>query len=157
VEWVTLTDEQRGQLVSLWLLAADRDGSIPADPKILQKLCQFTKKPDLEVFINHGFIEENDIVTPERRQDDANMTAQTRLDKTRLDKTREDSKQTLNAARFAPPSLREIKDYVIEMDYNNFNAVEFFNFYESKGWMVGKNKMKDWKAATRTWQHRGKN
>jgi hypothetical protein len=31
------------------------------------------------------------------------------------------------------------------------DGVKFINFYESKGWMVGKNKMKDWKAAIRTW------
>ena len=35
---------------------------------------------------------------------------------------------------------------------NNINATTFWNFYESKGWLVGKTKMKDWKAAIRTWE-----
>jgi hypothetical protein len=87
-DWVALSDAQRGQLVSIWLLAADRQGSIPKDPKVIQKLCYMDNEPDLELFISHGFIELDANVTPERRQDDANMTHQTRLDKTRLDKTR---------------------------------------------------------------------
>lgn len=52
-----MTDGQRGQLVSLWLLAADHDGKIPDDPMTLQKLCFMSKKPDLELFISLGFID----------------------------------------------------------------------------------------------------
>ena len=53
--------------------------------------------------------------------------------------------------RFTPPSVKEVADYCIERN-NNVNAQSFVDFYESKGWMVGKNKMKDWKAAVRTWE-----
>ena len=49
-----------------------------------------------------------------------------------------------------PPTLQEVKDYVMEKGYN-MDAERFVDFYESKGWMVGKNKMKDWKAAVRNW------
>ena len=52
--------------------------------------------------------------------------------------------------RFSPPTLEEIKAYILEKGYA-VDADRFFNFYESKGWYVGKNKMKDWKAAVRTW------
>jgi hypothetical protein len=52
---------------------------------------------------------------------------------------------------FVPPSVEEVKDYCIERS-NNVDAEAFVDFYESKGWMVGKNKMKDWKAAVRTWE-----
>jgi len=55
--------------------------------------------------------------------------------------------------RFTPPTLEEIEAYCRERN-NNVEPVRFFNFYESKGWMVGKNKMKDWKAAVRTWEKR---
>lgn len=52
--------------------------------------------------------------------------------------------------RFMPPTLEEVKEYITEHGYK-VDAERFVDFYESKGWMVGKNKMKDWKAAVRTW------
>ena len=52
--------------------------------------------------------------------------------------------------RFSPPTIDEIRNYIIEKGYS-FEAENFFDFYESKGWFVGKNKMKDWKAAVRNW------
>lgn len=57
--------------------------------------------------------------------------------------------------RFVPPSLSEIRDYCQERR-NNVDPEKFFDFYESKGWLVGKNKMKDWRAAVRNWE-RGEN
>lgn len=55
------------------------------------------------------------------------------------------------AKRFIPPSVEEVEQYCIERS-NNIEAQSFIDFYESKGWMIGKNKMKDWKAAVRTWE-----
>lgn len=55
--------------------------------------------------------------------------------------------------RFIPPSLEEVQNYCKERG-NKVDPEQFINFYESKGWMVGKNKMKDWKAAVRTWEQR---
>lgn len=55
------------------------------------------------------------------------------------------------AKRFVPPSVEEVEQYCFERS-NNVNAQSFIDFYESKGWMIGKNKMKDWKAAVRTWE-----
>lgn len=55
------------------------------------------------------------------------------------------------ARRFIPPSVEEVEQYCIERN-NNIDAQSFIDFYESKGWMIGKNKMKDWKAAVRTWE-----
>ena len=57
------------------------------------------------------------------------------------------------AKRFVPPNLEEVKARIKEMNYT-FDAEEFIAFYQSKNWMVGKNKMKDWKAAMVTWQKR---
>ena len=53
--------------------------------------------------------------------------------------------------RFVKPTLSEIEQYCIERN-NNVNAEQFFDYYESNGWKVGKNSMKDWKAAVRTWE-----
>lgn len=61
------------------------------------------------------------------------------------------------AKRFVPPSVEEVEQYCFERS-NNVDAQSFIDFYESKGWMIGKNKMKDWKAAVRTWERsRNKN
>ena len=55
-----------------------------------------------------------------------------------------------NNKYFKQPTLLEIKNYCKDRN-NNINAENFFNFYESKGWKVGKDSMKDWRAAVRTW------
>jgi len=55
--------------------------------------------------------------------------------------------------RFAPPTPDEVREYCQEKGYN-VDAERFVDFYESKGWMVGKNKMSDWQAAVRTWVKR---
>ena len=57
--------------------------------------------------------------------------------------------------RFIPPTEEEVCAYITEKHYP-VNAKSFVNFYTSKGWMVGKNKMKDWKAAVRTWVEKRK-
>ncbi len=57
--------------------------------------------------------------------------------------------------RFTPPTLQEVAAYCMSR-HNSVNPEQFIDFYTSKGWMVGKNKMKDWKAAIRTWENRDK-
>ena len=56
--------------------------------------------------------------------------------------------RTTNRPRFVPPTLEEVTAYVLERN-SKVIPQAFIDFYESKGWMVGKNKMKDWKAACR--------
>lgn len=53
--------------------------------------------------------------------------------------------------RFVPPTLNEVQDFILKNGYS-VDADRFMDFYEAKGWMIGKNKMKDWKAAVRNWQ-----
>jgi len=57
--------------------------------------------------------------------------------------------------RFKKPNIDEVKDYCLERN-NNIDAEAFIDFYESKGWMVGKHPMKSWKACVRTWERREK-
>lgn len=54
-------------------------------------------------------------------------------------------------SRFVPPTLDEVKSYCEDRN-NGVDAGKWYDFYSSKGWMIGKNKMKDWKAAVRTWE-----
>lgn len=55
--------------------------------------------------------------------------------------------------RFKKPTVEEVREYCKER-HNNVNAQTFIDFYESKGWLVGKTPMKDWKACVRTWEKR---
>lgn len=55
--------------------------------------------------------------------------------------------------RFSPPTADEVKAYCQERG-NHVDAQRFVDFYTAKGWRVGNNPMKDWKAAVRTWEQR---
>ena len=57
--------------------------------------------------------------------------------------------------RFIIPTVEQIKEYCTERN-NKIDAEYFFNYYQSKGWMIGKNKMKDWQSAVITWEKREK-
>lgn len=54
------------------------------------------------------------------------------------------------AKKFKPPTLEEVKEYCIAKHYT-FDPERFWNFYESKGWFVGKTKMKNWKRSADNW------
>lgn len=65
----------------------------------------------------------------------------------------EDGKAKKPVRRFTPPTEEEVRAEMERLGYHNFSAEAFVNFYTSNGWKVGRNPMKDWKAALRTWQY----
>lgn len=80
------------------------------------------------------------------RQLTGSCHTEVRLGEDSLGKDKEEKRK-----RFTPPTLTDVKQYCEERN-NHVDAERFIDFYESKGWMVGKSKMKDWKAAVRTWE-----
>ena len=62
-----------------------------------------------------------------------------------------DLKENIKRKVFTKPTAEEVKAYCDERK-NNVDADKFIDFYESKGWLIGKNPMKDWKACVRTWE-----
>lgn len=72
-------------------------------------------------------------------------TGKVRLDKVSIGKKRENN--------FKKPTIQEISEYCTERK-NGIDGEAFFHYYESKNWMVGKNKMKSWKSAVITWEKR---
>lgn len=58
-------------------------------------------------------------------------------------------------SRFSPPTILEIDNYILKKTEDSslakIESQKFFNFYESKNWMIGKNKMKKWKSAVSNW------
>ena len=78
------------------------------------------------------------------------------IDKNSIDKdSKGQSVRGEKAKRFYPPTIDEVKQYCEERK-NNIDPMAFIDFYSSKGWMIGKNRMKDWKAAVRTWERKRK-
>jgi hypothetical protein len=77
-------------------------------------------------------------------------------DNTNINITNTNLTDSNKKAFFKKPTLDEVKNYCI-LRKNNIEAEAFIDFYESKNFMIGKNKMKDWKACVRTWESREKN
>lgn len=71
------------------------------------------------------------------------------------DDTQLDLEEAIKVKKFVKPTIEEILTYCRERK-NSINAERFFDFYQSKGWRVGNQPMKDWRAAVRTWE-RGDN
>ena len=67
------------------------------------------------------------------------------------EKVKEKVKVKDNNKIFKPPTVDDVRAYCTERG-NCVDPQSFVDFYASKGWMIGKNKMKDWKAAVRTWE-----
>ncbi|MBO7732057.1 MAG: helix-turn-helix domain-containing protein [Methanobrevibacter sp.] len=74
---------------------------------------------------------------------------------TSINNTSINKKENIKRKIFEKPAIEEIEAYCKERQ-NGVNANAFYDFYQSKDWMVGKNKMKDWKACVRTWEQREK-
>lgn len=83
----------------------------------------------------------------EWNQNGSETVPQGRLDEVRLDKVREEKK----IQHIIPPKSEWVRVFCEERK-NGITADEFIDFYESKGWLIGKTKMKDWQAAIRTWE-----
>lgn len=71
-----------------------------------------------------------------------------------IDNTNNNINNNISEKRFKPPTVDEVKAYCIERQ-NNVDAERFIDYYTANGWKVGKNTMKDWKAAVRTWERNG--
>jgi hypothetical protein len=69
------------------------------------------------------------------------------------DKNDKNDKKIKQGVKFTPPTIPEIRDYCKERN-NNIDPEHFHAWYSAKGWMVGSNKMKDWKQAVITWEKR---
>lgn len=84
-----------------------------------------------------------------RQQDDNKMIT------TDEERNKEIKKLNNSSRAFTPPTVEEVRAYVNEKGLN-VDPDRFVDFYESKGWMVGKNKMKSWEAAARNWSAKDK-
>lgn len=175
-----MTDAQRGIYIDLlahqW---SDPSGSIPTERILLQKMLPGSKWKNIEYVLRECFVVEG--TQGERaRNDRLNVEQTLAIGKSykakesykhtkRYKKQQSNDNQTVNRtiiysepepepdknigrsrAVFVPPTVEEVALYTQE-HAPSVDPESFVNFYESKGWMIGKNKMKSWKAAVRTW------
>ena len=85
----------------------------------------------------------------ETTQESGSNAAETRQSKVKESKVNEIKEKTIK--RFVVPTLEEVTSYCKERK-NNIDPSQFIDFYTSKGWQIGKNPMRDWKACVRTWE-----
>lgn len=104
-------------------------------------------------------------MTNKRQTDDKQMTNGWQTDdkrtlykeykKTRIQENNNSARTRVShgdgVSKFVKPTLQEVKAYCIERG-NDVDPERFINHYEANGWMVGRNKMKDWRAAVRNWE-----
>ena len=90
-------------------------------------------------------------------QDGYTLDTQVRLGKDSIGKVNKEEVSAIadTKKKFTPPTVEEVTAYCTEQGFN-IDPNTFIDFYESKNWMVGANKMKDWKAACRNWNRRAK-
>lgn len=136
--WLTeLEQENEGRFGSLeYVIEINRkDNNLP-----------IRKKPDTEktrIGKNHNHINIDNISSKQCLSDIKEI------------EKKKDNKLSPKNKRFVKPTIKQIDEYIKEKDMH-FEAERFFDYYESKGWMVGKSPMKDWKAACRTWESQRK-
>lgn len=98
---------------------------------------------------------DNQAITENKPSDNQAITKCEPKDKDKVkdkdkDKVKDKDKESKGTTRFAPPTLEEVRKYCEEQGYS-IDTDRFIDFYTAKDWMIGKNKMKDWKAAVRNW------
>ena len=72
------------------------------------------------------------------------------------DSIKQETERKSKNERFKPPTREELVAYITEKGYH-VDSDKFLAYYESNGWMVGRNKMQSWQAAVRTWEQRDSN
>lgn len=153
-----MIDLKRGSLITSIRHLADRWGwskdktlnflNVLEEDAIIKKESD-TKRTVISIV---NYAKYQDIQPSERTQNGHQTdTERTQNGQTKERKESKEGKRNI----FIPPSVDDVRSYCEEKNYS-MDPVRFVDFYESKGWMVGKTKMKDWKAAVRNWERNGK-
>ncbi|OLR58265.1 hypothetical protein BHF70_00660 [Anaerostipes sp. 494a] len=148
---------KRGSIVSSYeKLAAETGLSVMQVRTSVKKLkstgeitCKSSNKNTVFTVVKY------DLYQSDNKQNNRQLTDKQQTDNNQITTTKErkegKKEKNNNIKRFTPPTYEQVSSYCLERN-NSVDANVFIDFYESKGWMVGKNKMKDWKAAVRNWE-----
>ena len=170
-----LNDNERGRLL-LAMLDYARTGDIP-ELKGNERFCFSTFKVDIDrdcanyaSKVNNGSKggrpaqngkpkkSENNLNKPNESENNLNAKNKNKKEEKEEEEDKKEnikrkSPDGLARSRFIPPSIEEVKAYCQE-HHNGIDAARFVDYYTSNGWRVGKQPMKDWKAAVRNWERR---
>ncbi len=132
-----------GRLIKFILLELEAQAPLPLSPLYLAKKGFNIKARPIELTLRmlHNFI---DIVTDEKNERN--------VDKDKEKEKEEDKEKEKEATSARPVTVDEVIDFM----QNETEAKKFWNYYTSNGWRVGKNAMRDWKAAARGWLYRSR-
>lgn len=123
-----------------------------------------TSRYSLITIINYNAYNDNDQLSNQEnnQQDNQQVTSdqpgsnQQSTTNNNDKKDNNDNNEKKSSNRFIKPAIKEIEDFCCERN-NGIDAIAFFNHYESKDWMIGKNKMTKWKSAIITWERNNGN
>jgi hypothetical protein len=141
-EFEQLTDATKVHLLCIWMLASRTNNKIVYDPSWVKRKIGANSNVDLKSLISAGFIEVQGVA-----QDASKALVSEEERRGETEKSKVDS-------RFTPPTREDVNNFAIE---KNLNLVGFYDYYESNGWRVGKNKMKKWQSAATGWSSRQSN
>ena len=162
-----LSDEEAGVLFKHYLAYINDLNPVPKD-KLTQIVFEPIKqnlKRDLEKWKDKSIKNKEIAIAGWEKRKNANASESIKEDANYADKVKDKvkDKDIIEDFDFKKPSLEDCIKLFISKTENNWaehyaikSATTFYNFYDSKNWMVGKNKMKDWKAAARGWISRMK-
>lgn len=164
-----LSDEELGQLIRA-IFKYEKNNEIPKFTGVLQIAFLFIKgnldrdreKYDkrCETSANNGKLggrppkekpnlkPNKNLKKPKKADNDIDNDNDNEID---IDNDKDNKKEKIKRKVFQKPTVEEINQYCTERG-NKVDPQRFFDFYESKGWKVGKEPMKDWKACVRTWE-----
>lgn len=158
-EFECLPDASKAHLLCIWLLASRTENKIKADPRWIQRKIGANSEVDIDGLVKSGFLQLNQEVT-ERLQDASKMLQPLQNDaiteregEKRESREEGDNKPAKKSGRsvFVIPSPEDLVSYFESKESNSIEAKKFFDYYESNGWKVGKNKMKKWQSAASGW------
>ena len=151
-----LSDDERGRLISAMLRYAEdqTEPDLTGNERFLWGTAKKQIDGQIEAYLNQCEVNR-------RNRNESSRTVTNRHESSRIvtkedessqekEKEKEQEKNIRKIYVFTPPTVEEVRSYISERGYT-VDAERFVNFYESKGWMVGKSKMRDWKAAVRNW------
>lgn len=145
-----LTQVKRGQLIYGRHAVSQRLGI--SEAKLRRYMKQFIK----DEMISQQITNKYSVITItcyEKYQDASQQKANKAPAKRQQSATPEQTR--INNKQHIPPSVGEVEAYC-ESRGNGIKAEAFVDYYEARGWMIGKNKMKSWQSAVRTWENRRK-
>lgn len=155
-EFAELSDSTKHHLCMIWLLAARLENRLPYDVAWISKRINARTKVDLQGLVSAGFLVMEQSASTMLARCKQNANAEERRDRGETETETETEVNFSKGAstknsRFVKPKINEVEAYCKERK-NDVDPQTWFDHYESNGWLVGRNKMKDWKAAVRTWE-----